>query len=222
MSGAASRCTTTTTAPSADGSSFRCFPRGCSRRPCRRSPRHDAPQRGSLQGDRPPYCGQLGRAFAELVEHLPVDRLPQAGGAAATVVVTIGLESLRSALAAASLDTGDRISASEARRLACTSGLLPVALGSDSVPLDVGRTSRLYTAHQRRAMGVRDGGCTAEGCDRPPAWCEAHHELPWSAGGGTSLATGRLLCPRHHRLAHDPRYRLDRTSSGQLRFHRRT
>jgi hypothetical protein len=173
-------------------------------------------------GNKVPYAQLLGHAFAELVEHLPTGALPQAGGAAATVVVTLDLDTLRSGLGGASLDTGGRISAAEARRLACNSGLVPAVLGSRSVPLDLGRTTRLHTPSQRTAMAIRDGGCTAHGCDRPPAWCQAHHEDPWSHGGGTSVESGRLLCPRHHQLAHDSHYDMRRMPDGQVRFHQRT
>jgi hypothetical protein len=168
------------------------------------------------------YAHLLGRAFAELVEHLPTDALPQAGGAAATVVVTLDLDTLRTGLGAASLDTGGRISAGEARRLACTSGLVPAVLGTGSAPLDLGRTTRLHTPAQRTAMAIRDHGCTAHGCDRPPGWCQAHHDTPWSHGGTTTLETGRLLCPRHHQLAHDTRYDMHHMPNGQVRFHKRT
>jgi hypothetical protein len=174
------------------------------------------------EGKKVPYPQLLGRAFAELVEHLPTDALPQAGGTAATVVVTLDLDVLRSGLGAASLDTGGRISAAEARRLACNSGLVPAVLGTGSVPLDLGRTTRLHTSAQRTAMAIRDRGCTADGCDRPPAWCQAHHETPWSHGGTTTVDAGRLLCPRHHQLAHDSRYDMRRLPSGQVRLHQRT
>ena len=71
-------------------------------------------------------------------------------------------------------------------------------------------------------MALRDGGCTADNCDRPPAWTEAHHEVPWSRGGGTSVKDGRLLCPWHHHRAHDPAYDKTRMPNGQVRFNRRT
>jgi Domain of unknown function (DUF222) len=175
-----------------------------------------------VDGKKVPYRVLLGQAFAELVEHLPVDGLPQAGGVAASIVVTLDLDRLLSGLGAASLDTGGRISASQARRLACNSGLIPTVLGSKSVPLDLGRSTRLHTSHQRTAMAIRDGGCTARGCDRPAAWCEAHHEQPWSEGGGTSVEQGRLLCPRHHQMAHDSAYDMRRLPGGRVRFNKRT
>jgi 5-methylcytosine-specific restriction endonuclease McrA len=49
---------------------------------------------------------------------------------------------------------------------------------------------------------VRDGGCVADGCDRPPRWTEAHHKVHWADGGPTSLDNLVLLCRRHHRMAH--------------------
>lgn len=158
-------------------------------------------------GRKRPYPELLGQAFCELVERFPADRLPDAGGVNATVVVTIGHELLLRGIGAATLDDGTRISAAEARRLACEAAVIPMVLGGDSVPLDVGRTRRLHDRYQRLAMAQRDGGCTADGCDRPPSWCEGHHDQPWAAGGPTDVAHGRLLCFHHHRLAHDDRYR---------------
>ncbi len=132
------------------------------------------------------------------------------------------LESLEGGLAAATLDTGDRISAATARRLACEAGVVPVVLGGKSQPLDVGRANRYFTPAQRIAMGIRDGGCTARGCDAPPAMCHAHHDDPWSCHGHTDLARGRLLCPFHHRRIHDPEYETDVGGDHQVTFHRRT
>ena len=125
-------------------------------------------------------------------------------------------------LQAAGLCDGSKISADEARRLACIAGIIPVVLGGPSEPLDVGRQRRFHTKPMRIAMGLRDGGCTTEGCDRPPAWCQAHHDLSWGTGGDTNLATGRLLCQRHHTLAHDTRYQTTSAPNGKVAFTRRT
>ncbi len=80
----------------------------------------------------------------------------------------------------------------------------------------------LDTEHQRLALGLEQGGCTAEGCDRPAAWCHSHHDVAWSRGGPTDLANGRLLCPFHHGRAHSTRYDLASLPDGRVRFHRRT
>jgi hypothetical protein len=46
------------------------------------------------------------------------------------------------------------------------------------VTIDLGRTRRLYTPAQRKALLVRDRTCRGEGCDVPGTWCEAHHLHP--------------------------------------------
>jgi hypothetical protein len=164
-----------------------------------------------------------GIAFTQILETVDAKDLPATGGCGATVVVTMTLEQLLADLDAAgvcALDTGGRISASEARRLACSAGIIPMVLGGKSQPLDVGRKRRLHTEAMRVAMGVRDGGCTAEHCQTPPGLCHAHHDHPWSRGGKTNVQTGHLLCPHHHRRLHDPGYLTTRLPDGKLRFHR--
>jgi Domain of unknown function (DUF222) len=148
-----------------------------------------------------PYPVRMGQAFGELIEHLPIDRLPQAGGVAATITVTVDYDRLVDQVGAATTSSGTRISAGQARRLACSTGILPAVLGGDSVCLDLGRSRRLHSRHQRIALGLTQGGCVWPGCDRPPAWSEIHHLRPWSGGGHTDL-NAAMLCPRHHHLAH--------------------
>lgn len=104
----------------------------------------------------------------------------------------------------ATLDTGLAISAGEARRLACGHKLLPAVLGTGHQALELGETARLFSKAQRVALTLRDGGCTVEHCDVPASMCHAHHDRPWSHGGTTDLANGRLLCGPHHRRIHDP------------------
>lgn len=175
---------------------------------------------------RPSRPELLGQAFGELLERIDPVRLPRSGGVNATVVVTLDYDTLVTGLGSAELDTGQRISAGLARRLACQAGVIPAVLrplvDGRSVVLDMGRKRRLFTEHQRIALGLEQGGCTAESCDRPAAWSHAHHDLPWSRGGGTDLANGRLLCPFHHSRAHSADYRLTPLPDGRVRFHRRT
>ena len=122
----------------------------------------------------------------------------------------------------AQTSTGDTLTAGQARRLACTAGILPVVLGTTSEILDLGRTRRLFTGPLRTALDLRDQHCRATGCDIPAAWCEAHHQQPWSQQGPTTLDNGILLCPHHHHRAHDPTYTHTHQPTGHLTFHRRT
>jgi hypothetical protein len=184
--------------------------------------RHTEDELRDETGEWKPLRRRLGEALVEYVERYPVDATPQTAGVSATVVVTMTIEQLLGESATALLDDGWRMSAGQARRLACEAGIIPVVLDSKSVPLDMGRAARLFTKAQRIALGLRDGGCTARGCETSASGCHAHHDDPWSRGGLTDLANGRLLCPRHHRLAHDSRYAMTIHADNTVGFVMRT
>ncbi len=185
------------------------------------APKHQAATVGPGIARRP-GPERMGRAFCEFIERYPADRVPDAGGVNATAVVIMTLETLMGGLKAAHLDTGEKISAGQARRLASQAKIIPVVLGGKSEVLDVGRGMRCFTKPQRVAMMIRDRGCTAEGCDWPPGMCHGHHDRLWSRGGNTDLKHGRLLCPKHHATAHDPAYEMTKLPGGKVAFHRRT
>ena len=185
------------------------------------SPRRPDPPSSSepvdpdLDQERLPYEQRLGVAFCELIEHLPVGELPDLGRATAVLTVTLETDALRTGVGTATLSNGERMTAGQARRLACTARLVPMVLGGDSVPLDLGRSRRYVTWHQRIALAARQGGCVADGCWRPPAQCEAHHCRPWLADNGrTDLDNGALLCPFHHHLVHDRGWRCQVADDG--------
>jgi hypothetical protein len=129
---------------------------------------------------------------------------PEVRGDRPTVVATISLDALQAMVGALPgvLDTGAVISAGAVRRMACDALLVPVVLGANSEPLDVGRAAYVVPQAMRRALVVRDQGCTMPGCDRPASWCDAHHGLHWSQGGVTALGNVCLLCERHHTIVH--------------------
>ncbi|WGL52814.1 DUF222 domain-containing protein [Nocardioides sp. BP30] len=181
------------------------------------------PRVAALEADGrvPPRSRLLAHAFAQLLENTDPTRLPAHGGDATTVVVTMTLDQLRAGLGVAWLEDGTPISTGETRRLACTAGIIPAVLGGNSEPLDLGRTRRLFTPSQRKALALRDKHCRAEGCAVPTTWCDAHHDQPWSHGGHTDLAHGSLLCGHHHRRAHDPTYQTTRLPDGRYRFRRK-
>ena len=184
--------------------------------------RHTEAELRDDTGDWKPLRRRLGEAFVEYVERYPVDATPQTAGVNATIVVTMTLEQLMAEHATALLDDGSRMTAGQARRLASEAGIIPAVLGTDSQPLDLGRTARLYSKAQRIALGLRDRGCTAKGCETTESGCHAHHDDPWSRLGLTDLTNGRLLCPRHHRLAHDSLCAMAIHADNKVTFARRT
>jgi hypothetical protein len=164
-----------------------------------------APRRNVDTDDELTHSQRLGRALCHWIERIPTDGLPTTGGTPATLTVNLDFDALAGQVreAAGMLATGDRISATEVRRLACTAGILPRVLDGKSQILDQGRSKRLFTPPQRLALADRDHGCAYPGCDRPPSWTEAHHLDHWERDNGpTTLDNAALLCARHHHWIH--------------------
>ena len=185
------------------------------------SPRRDDGTRTDT-GEYLPYPRRLGRAFCQMLEALDPQRLPIHGGDATTVIITIDLDQLRHETGIGEIVGGTALTAAEVRRLACTANIIPAVLGGASEILDLGRKERLFTAAQRRTLLLRSATCEAEGCDIPGTWAEAHHWIPWGAGGATDLDNAALLCAHHHHRAHDDTYTHERLPNGDIRFTRRT
>ena len=118
------------------------------------------------------------------------------------ITVTIDYNDLKAATAdkLGHLIYGDALSAATIRRLACDAHILPIVLGSNSQPLDVGTTVRLATGPIRKALITRDKGCVC--CGAPPIYCDAHHVISWIDGGETKITNLVLLCKRCHRDLH--------------------
>jgi hypothetical protein len=130
------------------------------------------------------------------------------------LTVTVGQETLAAALAAepgqsaglvpALLEpAGVALSPLTLRTLACNAEVQAVLVDGDGNPLDVADTHRLFSPRQRAAVIARDRHCSYPGCTAPPPWCDAHHVVWASRGGGTTVDNAALLCGYHHR--HVPR-----------------
>ncbi|MDQ1056345.1 hypothetical protein QFZ23_000246 [Arthrobacter globiformis] len=90
------------------------------------------------------------------------------------------------------------VTASTIRKIACDADIIPILLGTEGRILDIGRTTRIFPPHIRKALTARDQGCAFPNCTIPAPWCEAHHITYWSQGGPTSTDNGVLLCTHHH------------------------
>jgi len=64
---------------------------------------------------------------------------------------------------------------------------------------DVGVARRLFSGATRRAIEVRDRACFHPFCETPAVDCDIDHIQPWSAGGLTTQANGRVACGFHNR-----------------------
>ena len=88
------------------------------------------------------------------------------------------------------------------RRLTCDATVSRVLLDPASVPIELGRATRVIPDRLRRLLELRDRHCTHPGCHLPARWCEAHHITHWADGGPTNLTNLQLLCSHHHTATH--------------------
>ncbi len=153
--------------------------------------------------DRRSPAVRRGHALKEVLRrYLNLADAPTHGDQRPHITITVNYDDLRKQIGAAYLELGGAISAAQARILACDAQIIPMVLGSTSEVLDVGRANRLFTPAIRKAITQRDKGCTFPGCDRPPAWTDAHHVQHWLNGGISSYNNGCLLCRHHHTQIH--------------------
>jgi hypothetical protein len=136
--------------------------------------------------DKRPQAQRLADALMEVCwfvnTHGANPDLPT-GGNRPQVVVHAQLTDLQEGLRKVRSDNGVPLDPAAARALACDCEVIPMVLGTPTVPLDVGHNSRIVPPSIRHAVRVRDGGCAHPGCDRTPSWCEAHHiTMPLSYG----------------------------------------
>ena len=162
-----------------------------------------APRPSTVQGpDLRPAGQRRADAFADIVRLAAAGcEQPLPGHGRPHLAVTVTLDQLRDGLPVLGPDR-QTLTAAVIRRLACDAGIIPIVLGSRSEVLDVGRKRRTVPTGIRRALIVRDKGCAFPRCDRPPGWTDAHHIIPWSHGGPTSLHNLVLLCGHHHDTVH--------------------
>ncbi|TJY71494.1 DUF222 domain-containing protein [Arthrobacter sp. CAU 1506] len=132
---------------------------------------------------------------------LNTGRLPDSGGHRTQVMVTAGYEQLAGLLTGGGNAVfNGPVSAKTVRRMACDAEIIPAILGSQGEVLDLGRSQRFFNRAIRRALLIRDKGCAFPGCTMPAFWTEAHHIVPWWAGGRTEVNNGVCLCGLHHDL----------------------
>ena len=91
------------------------------------------------------------------------------------------------------LDTG------AARHASCVGSVLRVSQDDNGRIVNLETSARIFNAHQRRAIMLRDGGCIMPDCTQTATWCEVHHVEEWSKNPTTHTDNGVLLCWYHHR-----------------------
>jgi hypothetical protein len=116
--------------------------------------------------------------------------------------VLVGWETLHDKVC--ELSNGTVVSPGSLERWLDVARLERAVFGPDSRVIDIGVSRRLFEGATRRAVQVRDHaqGCFNATCDEDPERCQVDHIIPWSAGGPTTQANGRLACSAHNRGRH--------------------
>ncbi|UYQ76813.1 HNH endonuclease [Glutamicibacter sp. JL.03c] len=123
----------------------------------------------------------------------------RAGLATAQVSIILDYEKMLSgAPRYAVSSSGLGFSPGELRAAMCNAGIYPVILNGRSLPLDLGRTQRLFTKAQGRTIRAAYRGCAYPGCAMPVERCELDHLDAWEKGGCTDIHSASLCCPVHH------------------------
>jgi len=171
------------------------------------------------KGDDRRLARRFADALVELAGHtLDNGLVPRRATQRPHLQVTTTLETLlqREGAPAADLEFSLPISAASVERLSCDCNVTRILLGAESQVIDVGRSKRVISPAQRRALNVRDKGCRWPGCDRPASYTSGHHIVHWIKGGPTDLDNLTLLCRRHHWLVHEGGWQLIKTDDGGM------
>lgn len=135
--------------------------------------------------------------------------MPDLGGAAPTLVVSITAEDFANRSGRARIEgAGYDVPIGAADHAACAGGVQRVLLDKKGAIVAIGTSARIFNAHQRRAIVLRDRECLIPGCGVPAEWCELHHVDEHSKGGPTHTSNGIPLCWHHHRTLDEGIWRI--------------
>jgi hypothetical protein len=163
---------------------------------------------------------RLADAVVDLATHaLDSGLIPQQGSQRTHLQVTTSLETLLGLPGAPAADiefSSVPVSSKTVERLACDASVTRIVLDSRSVVIDVGRAKRTISGPARKALNVRDRGCTWPGCERPASWTSGHHLKHWIHGGTNEPGNLTLLCYRHHWMVHEGHWQIVRGEDGRI------
>ncbi len=193
----------------------------------------------------PRNAGQRNHdALAALCSQLLADgTLPSNRGLPATVVITMTVDQLETALAESATEDAPRpprardsrcrpnpdgatartatsinLPLPDAVRMAARAHPVLAVFDHGGQALFLGHGTRLSTPAQRLALTARDRGCTRPGCSAPPAWCEVHHLTEWQHDGGTDITNLALVCPYDHHLITTTGYTVQLGTDGAVEW----
>ena len=171
-----------------------------------------------LQSLSAPTCAEDDRpvsvrrvtALDQLLTGILASGLPQDKGVRPHITLTADLTDLTDDVSTATAELAGfgTIGPAQLQQMLCDADLTPILTAGRHTVLDVGRTHRLATPTQRKAVVNRQGGtCAGPGCRGPVV--HVHHVQYWSDGGPTDLTNLIGLCPRCHAAVHQGIFTID-------------
>lgn len=139
--------------------------------------------------------------------------------ARAEVVVMIDWDTLRTGVhqhSTCRTSAGAELPVDAVRRMACDAGIVPMVMNGDGEVLDVGRSKRLATAVQRKAIFAMYTSCAIPECRVNIEHCVPHHIDWWEHGGPTDMNNLIPLCSRHHHAVHEGGWKLEMRAGRKL------
>jgi len=114
---------------------------------------------------------------------------------------------------------GAVVPAAVLRRLVCDARVQVVTEDDRGEAISLGRLTRTPSPAQVRLVRQRDKGCVFPGCGSR-RFTQVHHVVWWRQGGRTDLDNLVLVCSLHHRLVHEHRWHIERSSDGVVSWFR--
>jgi hypothetical protein len=145
--------------------------------------------------------------------------VPQQGSQRTHLQITTSLETLLGLPGAPGADmefSPMPVSTKTVERLACDCSFTRIILDAKSMVIDVARAQRSISGPGRKALNVRDRGCTWPCCDRPVSFTAGHHIKHWFHGGTNEPPNLTLLCYRHHWMVHEGGWQIVRGDDGRM------
>ncbi len=90
-----------------------------------------------------------------------------------------------------------------------------VVVNAQGVPINLGRSRRLFTGPARDAATLLATHCEHAGCDLPDDFCEVDHITEWGDHGATDQENAAVDCSYHNRVKNQRRFNTRRDRLGR-------
>ena len=125
---------------------------------------------------------------------------PEQHGIRPHLLITVSADTIEAGQGSAEGAWAGPLPFGEVRHLLADAGIARILVDARGLPLETSAEVRTVPVGLYRFLLVRDGGCIAEGCDTPAAWCDVMHlSDPYRGQGRLSPTNSALGCRRHHR-----------------------